>query len=581
MRAGGKLYEALTREFTMRKLIPILAALVFLIVAIWLLTRSHHADMLLVNGIVYTVDPDGTVGEAVAISKGKILEVGTTADLAKRYAADTVLDLKGKAVYPGLVDAHAHLEGLGIALMTLDLSGVGSIQEVQQRVKTDIRNSDGRSWVRGRGWDQNRWTGGDFPSRTDLDAVSDTVPVFLVRVDGHAAWVNSEALALAGITGETPDPSGGRILRDASGVPTGVLIDNAIDLVRGIMPKMTREERIRAVRLAVQECLRVGLTGVHDMGVDLELIGIYKDMIMKGEFPFRVYGAIDGTGQTWDSLQAAGPLLHFGDDRLTVRALKLYADGALGSRGAALIEPYSDDPGNRGITIMSSEEMKVVVRGAVDAGFQVCTHAIGDRANAITLDVYESVLNSTGKTGQGTRLRIEHVQVLTPGDIPRFARLGVIPSMQPTHCTSDMPWAVKRLGEKRARFAYAWRSLLDAGSIIPAGSDFPVEAPSPLPGFAAAITRQDGSGYPPEGWFPEQRMTRMEALKGFTLWAAHAAFGEKTSGSIEEGKHADLTILEQDIMKVPTEDLRSVRVAMTIVAGGIVFEAKSVGVAVR
>jgi len=565
----------------MRKLIPILVALGFLVAALWLLTRSHHADMLLVNGVVHTVDPDGTIGEALAIGEGKILEVGTTADLTKRYAADTVLDLKGKAVYPGLVDAHAHLEGLGIALMTLGLSGVDSIEEVQQRVKADIRNSGGRSWVRGRGWDQNRWPGGEFPSRTDLDAVSDTVPVFLVRVDGHAAWVNSEALALAGITGATSDPSGGKIIRDASGVPTGVLIDNAIDLVRRIMPKITREERVRAVRLAVQECLKSGLTGVHDMGVDLELIGIYKELITRGEFPFRVYGAIDGPGPTWDSLRSAGPLLRFGDDRLTVRALKLYADGALGSRGAALIEPYADDPGNRGITTMSSEELKRVVRDAVDAGFQVCTHAIGDRANAITLDAYEYVLNASGRTGQDHRLRIEHVQVLAPGDIPRFVKLGVIPSMQPTHCTSDMLWAIKRLGEERARYAYAWRSLLDAGSIIPAGSDFPVEAPSPLLGFAAAVTRQDGAGYPPAGWFPEQRMTRMEALKGFTLWAARASFNEKTSGSIEEEKHADLTVLDQDIMKIPSERFRSVRVVMTVVGGEIAYTWEDAGIATR
>ncbi|MCC6398305.1 MAG: amidohydrolase [Bacteroidetes bacterium] len=565
----------------MRKLIPILVALGFLVAALWLLTRSHHADMLLVNGVVHTVDPDGTIGEALAIGEGKILEVGTTADLTKRYAADTVLDLKGKAVYPGLVDAHAHLEGLGIALMTLDLSGVDSIEEVQQRVKADIRNSGGRSWVRGRGWDQNRWPGGEFPSRTDLDAVSDTVPVFLVRVDGHAAWVNSEALALAGITGATSDPSGGKIIRDASGVPTGVLVDNAIDLVRRIMPKITREERVRAVRLAVQECLKSGLTGVHDMGVDLELIGIYKELITRGEFPFRVYGVIDGSGPTWDSLRSAGPLLRFGDDRLTVRALKLYADGALGSRGAALIEPYADDPGNRGITTMSSEALKGVVRDAVDAGFQVCTHAIGDRANAITLDAYEYVLNASGRTGQDHRLRIEHVQVLAPGDIPRFVKLGVIPSMQPTHCTSDMPWAIKRLGEERARYAYAWRSLLDAGSIIPAGSDFPVEAPSPLLGFAAAVTRQDGAGYPPAGWFPEQRMTRMEALKGFTLWAARASFNEKTSGSIEEEKHADLTVLDQDIMKIPSERFRSVRVVMTVVGGEIAYTWEDAGIATR
>ncbi len=555
----------------MRKLVLILLGAAAGLALLWFLTRPEHADMLLVNGIVYTMDAGGAVAEAVVIRDGTVIGVGPAAEMRDRFVADTVIDLGGKPVYPGFVDAHAHLEGLGIALMTVDLSGSVSIEEVQSRVQTDLRNSGGQSWVRGRGWDQNRWAGKKFPSRMDLDAVSVSTPVFLVRIDGHAAWVNSKALELAGISSATPDPPGGRILRDENGNPSGVLIDNAIEAVRTVMPGPTREDRIRAVRLAVNECLSVGLTGIHDMGVDLELINIYKELITNGEFPFRIYAAIDGPGPTWDSLRVSGPVLGFGDDHLTIRALKLYADGALGSRGAALLEPYSDDPGNRGITMLSSGEMKALVQDAVKAGFQVCTHAIGDRANAMTLDVYEEVLRSSTRDARDVRLRIEHAQVLSPEDIPRFARLGVIPSMQPTHCTSDMPWAIERLGEKRARYAYAWRSLLDAGSIIPAGSDFPVEHPSPLLGYSASVTRQNESGYPAGGWSPEQRMTRIEALKGFTLWPAYAGKNESRSGSLEVGKHADLTVLHQDIMTIPDDRLASARVALTIVAGKIVY----------
>jgi predicted amidohydrolase YtcJ len=308
------------------------------------------------------------------------------------------------------------------------------------------------------------------------------------------------------------------------------------------------------------------------MGVDLELISIYQELIGRGEFPFRVYAAVDGPGPAMDSMLVRGPIIGKASEHLTVRAVKLYADGALGSRGAAMIEPYQDDPGNRGITMQSSDAMRTLVRAAVRSGFQVCTHAIGDRANAMVLDVYENVLQTEGK-GRDLRLRIEHAQVLAPSDIPRFARLGVIPSMQPTHCTSDMYWAVDRLGPVRAQTAYAWRSLMDAGSRIPEGSDFPVEFPSPLLGFASAITRQDAEGSPAGGWYPEQRMTRVEALEGFTAWAAYAAFQEGSRGSIERGKQADLTVLDQDIMAIPSASVRGVKVRMTIVGGVIAYAA--------
>lgn len=551
-----------------------------LILALWIYFRPAHATLILTNGTIYTVDDSMRVVEAVAIDGDRIVGTGTTKEVLHAFTADEVLDLHGQAVYPGFTDAHAHLEGLGIAMMTLDLTGDTSLAVIREKVTQEARRTGGPSWVRGRGWDQNLWAEQQFPTAADLEVGVPDVPVFLVRIDGHAAWVNKRVLELAGINAATPDPPGGKILRARDGSPTGVLMDNAIDLARKIMPPPTREERIRAVRLAVAECLRVGLTGIHDMGADLELIGIYQELERTGDLPFRIAVAVDGPGAAMDSMLARGPIIGDAHARLTVRAVKLYADGALGSRGAALIEPYADDPVNRGITMQSADGLRALASSAVRAGFQVCTHAIGDRANAMVLDAYEKVeQENAGNTG--LRLRIEHAQVLAPTDIPRFAKLGVIPSMQPTHCTSDMEWAADRLGPVRARGAYAWRSLLDAGSIIPCGSDFPVERPSPLLGFASAVSRQDASGRPDGGWFADQRMAREEVLKGFTRWAAYASFREDVLGSIDNGKAADLTVLEQDIMNVPVSSIRDVKVSMTVVGGTIVFPAKPGPAAVR
>jgi predicted amidohydrolase YtcJ len=554
-----------------RKVFAVVGAVILMAAGMWWMLRPARVDMLLLNGNVYTVNAQMPRAEAVAIKHGIIVGVGTSDEVRRCFSGDTVIDLHGRSLYPGFVDAHAHLEGLGIALMTVDLVGMRSVHEVQSRIAEEIALTGGRSWIRGRGWDQNLWPAKVFPHHADLDAVSMTVPIFLVRIDGHALWVNRKVLELAGITRFTPDPSGGRIVRDGDGEPTGVFVDNAMDPIRALLPPPSVEERTRAITLAVQACVRVGLVGVHDMGVDEQLIGVYKEMIARRSLPFRVYAAIDGVGRTWDHYRSSGPETNIGDGRLTVRALKLYADGALGSRGAALIEPYSDDPGNRGLTVMSSEAMRTAVQQAVERGFQVCTHAIGDRANAMTLSVYEEVLASTRRHRDDLRLRIEHAQVLDSSDIPRFAALGVIPSMQPSHCTSDMPWAVSRLGPVRIRHAYAWRSLLATGVIIPAGSDFPVEAPNPLWGFYAAITRQDRSGYPDSGWYPEQRMSRLEALKAYTLWPAVASFREKDAGTIERGKWADLVVLSRDIMDGPPSEVLRTDIVLTIVAGQVVF----------
>jgi predicted amidohydrolase YtcJ len=532
---------------------------------------QQEASMLLVNGVVYTVSDQQPVAEAVAIEGERIVGVGTTKEILARFKSQQAIDLHGKAVYPGFIDSHAHLEGLGAVLMTLDLSETTTLEEITRLVKEGAARKKGGEWLRGRGWDQNKWRPAEFPTHHSLDYVSGEVPVYLKRIDGHAAWVNKKVLELAHIDRSTRDPEGGKIIRDEKGNPTGVFVDRAVEMLDAVLPPPTTQERTEAIRHAVEECLKVGLTEVHDMGVDLALLDIYDRLIKAGDFPFRVYAAIDGPGEAWDHYLQAGPDTAGHNGKLTVRALKMYADGALGSRGAALIQPYSDDPGNRGLTLTSTAELSQAAMQCLGKGFQLCVHAIGDRANNLVLNVYDAALSQHSNAAAGARFRIEHAQILDQPDIPRFHKLGVLPMMQPTHCTSDMPWAEDRLGAARLSGAYAWRSLLDQGSIVPGGSDFPVESPNPIWGFYAAVTRQDHAGRPEGGWHPGQRMTRMEALKSFTLWGAYAGFQEELKGSIEPGKWADLTVLSEDIMQVEAPRILQARVEMTIVAGAVAY----------
>lgn len=531
--------------------------------------------MLLLNGVVYTMNDKHPTAEAIAIQGDRIAGVGSNEAIKASFSSSRIIDLRGRAVYPGFIDSHAHLEELGAFLNNVDLSGTSSPREIQDLVAAQSTRIAPGAWVRGRGWDQNRWKSKSFPTHATLDAVAKDIPIYLRRIDGHAVWVNAKAMAIAGITRSTRDPEGGRIVRDATGLPTGVFVDNAIALLDSVLPAPSEQERTAAIEAGIQACIRVGLTEVHDMGVDLEEISIYKKLIDSGRFPFRVYAAIDGIGPTWDHYSRNGPEISKDGGRLTIRALKLYEDGALGSRGAALIEPYSDDPANRGLTLASANVLRTVVSEALEHGFQVCIHAIGDRANNITLNVYEEVLKSHNARPEKARFRIEHAQVLDKNDIHRFHELGVIPVMQPTHCTSDMYWAEERLGPRRILGAYAWRSLLDAGSIVPAGSDFPVESPNPLWGYYAAITRQDHTGWPEGGWHPEQRMTREEALKAFTLWGAWAGFEEDSRGSIDKDKLADIVILTRDIMKIEPADILSTTVEATIIGGSVVYSSPS------
>jgi hypothetical protein len=509
------------------------------------------------------------------------------------------VDLEGKTVLPGFIDAHAHLMSLGVAKLTVDLVGALSETAVAVLVEQRIRKSEPGQWVRGRGWDQNLWSTKRFPTHQVLDKIAPNNPVYLVRIDGHAAWINKKALEIAGISRQTPDTVGGQIVRDASGNPTGLFVDNAMGLVNKFLPPPSVKESEEAIKLAIEEFLQYGIVCMDDMGVDSKDIEVYKNLIDRNEFPFRVYAAIDGPGDTWDqytkktaSNPAKGPLIGYGDNRLWVRTLKLYVDGALGSRGAALLDPYSDDAGNRGLTVTDEKSLSQVVEEALSNGFQVCTHAIGDRANSIILDVYEAALKNHPVADP--RLRVEHAQVVSLDDISRFKQLGVIPSMQPTHCTSDMYWAEARLGATRILGAYAWRSLLNTGVIIPGGSDSPVENPNPILGIYAAVTRQDLQGRPrnaqdvrsffqlssegvrdsaafENGWYASQTMTREEAVRAYTNWAAFAAFQERLLGSLEKGKLADFVILSKDIMKIATHEIPKTVVEKTVVGGKLVY----------
>ena len=541
---------------------------------------DEPADLVLRNGHIVTLSSTQPEADAVAIRGDRILAVGSNDAIERHVTAETeVIDLEGKTVVPGLIDAHVHFVGLGNRLLQLDARNVSDKDEILERVASASATSPEGEWIEGRGWDQNRWSVKEFPTKEELDAVSGAHPVFLRRVDGHAAWVNSRALEIAGIDESTPDPPGGQIIRYASGEPAGTLVDNAFRLVSQHIPPISREQKRRAIELAIDECLASGLTSVHEAGGFREDIELYEEMMEEDAFDLRIYEflrwpadeqKLPHTYETLDYYLDQGPQIGLHENRLTIRGIKMSVDGALGSRGAAFLAPYADDPDNTGVFRLTDEEVYETIRRGLEAGFQVTTHAIGDAANRMVLDAMERALDETGKTD--ARLRIEHAQILNEDDVPRFAELGVIPSMQPTHCTTDMHWAAERVGEERTRYAYAWRSLLDSGIRIAGGSDAPVEPVQPLPGIYAAVTRQDRDGWPEGGWHPEQRVTREEALRMFTLDAAYSVFEEDLKGSIEPGKLADLVVLSKDILTVPAPEILDTEVLTTILGGKVVFE---------
>ncbi len=528
------------------------------------------ADLIVTNARVYTADEARPLAEAFAVRDGRIVFVGSRQEAAVLTGANTrLVDAGGRAVIPGMVDAHAHFGGLAQKLRSVDLVGTRSYDEVIARVAERAKTLPAGSWIEGRGWDQNAWGDTRFPTHDKLSAAVPGHPVVLTRVDGHATLVNTAAMRLAGLTSATKDPSGGKVEHDAQGNPTGVLIDKAKEIVDRKVPDPTPAQFRAALVDAVREIHRWGLTGVHDAGASRSAIDLYEDMAQKGDLNLRLYVMISDDSAAIDHYAKIGPRSALYDSQLWVRAIKLYADGAMGSRGAALLEPYSDDPNNTGLLLSAPAHIRDVATRALQSGFQVNTHAIGDRGNRVVLDAYEAALKANPTVDH--RFRVEHAQILHYDDIPRFAQLGVIPSMQASHQSSDMYWIGKRLGPTRVLGAYAWRSLISSGVVIPNGSDFPVELVNPLISFHAAIARQDANDWPAGGWLPEQRMTREEALRSMTLWPAHAAFQEKEMGSITSGKLADFVILDQDIMRVPAELVLRTKVVATYVGGKEVF----------
>jgi len=524
------------------------------------------ADLVLLGGEIITMDPARPRAQALAIRDQVIAAVGSDADMQGWIGPGTrVVRLEGRGVTPGLVDAHCHLSGLGAALDSVSLRGAPSEAEAARMVAAFAAGRPAGEWITGRGWDQNLWQPAEFPGRASLDAAVADHPVAVRRVDGHALWANSAALAAAGIDRGTPDPAGGRILRDAAGEPTGVLVDNAVDLVESHIPAPSDAVRTRRILAAARTAVAAGLTGVHEMGIDDATVAVYRRLAGDGALPLRVYVFRSGDPATLEALDAAPEP---GSPMLTVRGFKLFADGALGSRGAALLAPYDDDPGNTGLWVTRPDDLTRQVALAVAHGWQVAVHAIGDAGVRATLDAFAAA--RAAHPGADLRLRVEHAQVVAPADLPRFAALDVIASMQPTHATSDMPWAEQRIGAERIRGAYAWRSLLDSGAHLAAGSDFPVEDVSALAGLYAAVTRQDAHGQPDGGWYPEQRMTLDEAIGAFTSGAAQASFSEDWRGRLRVGYAADVTVYDRAL--AGDDSLLRTHIMMTIVAGRVVFE---------
>ena len=536
---------------------------------------APEPDLVLEGALVY-VSPDAKPAKlSILVRGGKIAFVADPKEVRRQAGKAKTIDLTGRFVFPGWADAHGHLEGLGFSLEAADLRGAADAAEAARRMAAKAAALPAGAWAEGRGWDQNPWPGSAFPDARDLDAVLPDRPAIAGRVDGHAVWVNSAALKAAGITAETPDPDGGRILRRGDGSPSGVFVDNAKALVERARSAGSEADRERRLLAAMRACARVGLTEVQDASAyGPEAIGILERLAARGELPIRVYATVSPDPKLLAASFTKGQRIGSGSDFLTVRAVKGYADGALGSRGAALLADYSDEPGNRGLMVTQSEKLDALAVETRRKGWQLWIHAIGDRGNRAALNAFRrAVLAVPDAPVGGTRPRIEHAQVVAVEDLPRFGFEGVIASIQPTHATSDMPWAEKRVGPARIEGAYAWKSLLRSGARLSGGSDFPVESEDPRLGFYAAVTRQDVSGRPPGGWRPSERLSRAEALALFTTGAAWASFEEKHRGHIAPGFDADLTVFGADPMAEPDAALPSIPVVLTLVNGRVAYSA--------
>jgi hypothetical protein len=538
------------------------------------------ADLVLKNANIYTADDKNPHAQAVAVLDGKIILVGTDAEMSRNIGPKTrVLDLKGATVVPGFTDAHYHFMGVGARELTFNLEGTKSLDELLGKVKERVAAAKPGEWIVGRGWIETFWKPPVFPTRWDLDKVSPNNPVILGRADGHGAVVNSAALKVAGIDRNTANPFGGEISKDKNGKPNGMLLDHAQGLVRRRVPEETAADPEKAAMAADKRSIALGWCEVQDPGGSWADYELYSKLYSEGKLHVRIYKAVFGPGPEADRLLREGGRIGEFDHHLTLRTIKVVSDGALGSRGAALLAPYSDKPDTSGFLTVQAEALRPMLVEALKKGIQVETHAIGDKANRFVLDEYERAFNAVPageRKVANPRWRDEHSQIVNPADLPRFAKLGVIPSMQPSHAIGDLFFAPQRLGMERLKGAYAWQSFIKSGVVVPGGSDAPVERGEPMIEFYAAVARKPlpsrMAGASLEGWHPEEAMTREQALKSFTAWAAYAAFEEDLKGTIAPGKLADFTVLSQDIMKVPEAEILDTRNLMTIVGGKVVYE---------
>ena len=531
--------------------------------------------LILVNGNVYTVNEKQPRAEAIAVRDQRIVFVGSNEDARKFHGDKTrIIDLGGKTVVPGFTDSHCHIFGIGEREMKLNLEGTNTLEDFLARVKERVAQTERSKWITGRGWIETFWKPPQFPARQDLDKIAPDNPVFLTRADGHASVANSAALKIARIDKSTPDPFGGQILK-TNGELNGMLLDNAQDLVAKNIPKPTEAEREQALLRGIEREIGLGWCEIQNAGSYKDDVDLIKNAFESGKAKIRFINAVYGPGEDAENFLHEGSIIGAFNHHFTQRTIKVVFDGALGSRGAALLKPYSDSPDTSGYLTEKPEELKPMFEEALRRGIQVETHAIGDRANRIILDLYEQAFKAVSpdqRKIRDPRWRVEHAQIVDPADIPRFAELGVIPSMQSSHAISDLFFAPARLGMDRLDGAYAWQSFLKSGAIICGGSDAPVERGEPMIEFYAAVARKSVKGESGEGWHPEQAVSREQALKMFTIWPAYAAFEEKDKGSIEVGELADFTMLSQDIMKIPEPEILKTRCVMTIIGGEIVFD---------
>ena len=559
----------------------ILVTLIATLLVTWVGThqdvgRPASADLVFINGNIYTVNERQPKAEAIAVKVDRIIFVGSNLDVREHIGKQTrVINLQGATVLPGFADAHQHLPGVGFREMNLNLEGTTSLEDFLAKVKERVDKAKPGEWVTGRGWIETFWKPPVFPTRWDLDKISPNNPVFLNRADGHGAVANSAALKAAGIDKTTPNPFGGEISKDKTGEPNGMLLDAAQGLVRRHVPPTNAADAEQAILLGVKRNIELGWTQIQDAGGSYQDVDLYKKLYGEGKIKLRIYKAVHGPGASATRLISEGPTIGAFNNRFTLRTIKVVSDGALGSRGAALLAPYADAHDTSGFLTVKEDALRPMLIDALRNGIQVETHAIGDRANRFMLDEYERAFNAVPKEQRKVadpRWRDEHTQVLDLADLPRFAKLGVIPSMQPSHAIGDLHFAPSRVGIVRLKGAYAWQSLIKSGAIIAGGSDAPVERGEPMIEFYAAVARKDQKGFSGEGWHPEEAATREQALKMFTIWPAYAAFEERIRGSIERGKLADFTILSADIMKIPEMEILKTRNLMTVINGEIVYD---------